>query len=197
MGRFISADDISMVPHYALTTDFNLYAYAYGNPIKYTDAEGNFALVIGGITLGVCALVILSAVVAISFFMIFFPAEFGQVVNVCYSKIVDFFNACKSRSTSFWEKRKKSKQTHIHHIVAKTAKDAAPARAILEEKGFKVLTDSRNLVGLKARFHQKLHTNLYHQSVYGMLKPVENDKNKVRHALFVMKVLLSAINLVQ
>lgn len=38
LGSFLSADPIIQAPHY--TQDLNLYSYAYGNPLKYTDPSG-------------------------------------------------------------------------------------------------------------------------------------------------------------
>lgn len=197
IGRFINADDISMLSNYAVKENYNLYSYAYNNPVKYADPDGNAALVIGGITISVGAIIILSAGIAIAFFSVFFPAEFNQVCNVSYSAIVDFFNACKSRATTLWEKLTKSGRINVHHIVAKGAKRAQPARDVLKRHDIKPLTDSRNLVPLKERFHQKLHTRLYYDSVNAVIKKNEDTKEDVCHALLVLKILLSAINVVQ
>ena len=40
LGSFLSADPVIQAPNY--TQDLNLYSYAYGNPLKYTDPSGYF-----------------------------------------------------------------------------------------------------------------------------------------------------------
>lgn len=59
-------------------------------------------------------------------------------------------------------------------------------------------TDIRNRVDLKARFHQKLHTNVYYNAVNIVLTPFINTSElEVSNVLFVLKTLLTAINIVQ
>ena len=198
IGRFISSDDISMIPEYAVGVNYNLYSYAYGNPIKYLDPNGNAGLMIGGITISIGAIIILSACTAITFFGLFYPTEFNQACNVCYSAIVDFFNACKNSATSLWEKLRKSGRTNSHHIVAKAARDAEEARDVLWSVYINPTTDIRNRVNLKERFHQKLHTRWYYRSVNAVLAPYySTSEEEVSNVLFVLKTLLSAINVIQ
>lgn len=140
---------------------------------------------------------ILSAALAIVFFAVFFPTQFNSVCNVCYNSIVDFFNACKKSATSLWEKWTKSGRTNSHHIVAKQAAKAEPARVVLWSVGINPTTDMRNRVDLKERFHQKLHTTAYYNAVNAVLKPFNGNETMVTNVLFVLKTLLSAINLVQ
>ncbi|WP_461633111.1 RHS repeat domain-containing protein [Labilibaculum euxinus] len=42
LGSFLSADPVIQAPNY--TQDLNLYSYAYGNPLKYTDPSGYFEM---------------------------------------------------------------------------------------------------------------------------------------------------------
>lgn len=210
LGRFINADDISMVQQYAENVNYNLYSYAYANPIKYTDNDGNSAITIGGITIGIGKIIIISATVAIAFFMIFFPNEFAEICSTSYSALVKFFKACQERATSFWEKITKPQKPNSHHIVAKTAKDAKPSRDILENAYIDPVTDMRNRVDLKQRFHQKLHTKKYYDavnSVFAVYKDKPKDRytghyypdtvKSVANRLFTLKVLLSTINFFQ
>ncbi|MFA9370977.1 MAG: RHS repeat domain-containing protein [Labilibaculum antarcticum] len=42
LGSFLIADPVIQAPNY--TQDLNLYSYAYGNPLKYTDPSGYFEM---------------------------------------------------------------------------------------------------------------------------------------------------------
>ena len=198
IGRFINADDISRIEHYVLTANYNLYAYAYNNPIKYVDENGDAAIVIGGVTISVAAAIILSASIAIAFLSAIYPEKIQQVCNISRDAIEDFFNACKSRATTVWEKIRKSGRNNSHHIVAQTACRAEEARQILRLAGIEPISDLRNRVDLKQRFHQKLHTVWYYESVNAVFRPFRGSQTEdVSRVLFTLKIILATINLVQ
>jgi len=53
---------------------------------------------------------------------------------------------------------------HLHHIVAQNTLKAAPAREILNRLSINV-NAPENLVLLPAKYHARLHTNLYYNQV--------------------------------
>jgi len=56
-----------------------------------------------------------------------------------------------------------------HHIVAKAAKAAKPARDILAKFGINI-NDKANGVFLSTAFHQSMHTNAYYEAVNAALQ---------------------------
>ena len=91
---------------------------------------------------------------------------------------------------------------HDHHFVPKTAKKAAPARAILNEIYPEMgVEEPINKVLLDAKIHQFVHTNLYYGMVnYAMITayyaPAENklqQEQNVNTALLLLRGLLLVI----
>lgn len=96
---------------------------------------------------------------------------------------------------SYWARRKKSQRLHIHHhIVAKTDGMAADTRIILEDAGIRVLTDDRNLVLLKDRFHERLHTQAYFDCINACFAGKRGKDVQVINTLFALKTILAVIN---
>lgn len=150
-------------------------------------------VVIGGIAIGVKAIIAASAVLCIAFIILCYPALKTAIQEIRRS-IQGFFKECKKRVLSYWEKRRKSQRLHIHHIVAKADKRAKKSQDILENVGITVSTDERNLVPLKDRFHQRLHTNAYFEAVDACLFG-KNDIVQVSNTLFALKTILAIINI--
>lgn len=63
---------------------------------------------------------------------------------------------------------KKKSTIHIHHIVAKLAWRAAPARKILQDNQIGIY-DNNNLVPLPAKMHASMHTTAYYAMVNSRL----------------------------
>lgn len=195
IGRFISPDDIYALNRQPIAANYNLYSYCADNPIKYIDRTGNAAITVIGITVSFGKLVIITFCAIILFMCIFFPNQVTDAVTNAYRWIKDFFDACKKASTTWWEQLTKSCKPHVHHIVAKTDHRAEEARRILQSAGIEPLTDARNLVILKARFHLKLHTSLYHTVCNSTFSAVKSKGNAaIANTLLTMKIILSLIN---
>lgn len=196
--RFISPDDIANIERYSIGTDINLYSYCSSDPINSVDGDGRFAIAIFGVSMSLGSIILLSAFVAIAFFATVFPKQFQATCSAAFSNLVDFFDACMKAKTTFWEKILRSGKIHVHHIVPKALKGAEPARQVLKSAKIEPLTDTRNLVELKARFHLKLHTTFYVNCINALfIKAQKNGDNAVINTLFCMKVLLASINIFQ
>ena len=120
--------------------------------------------------------------------------KWGMYLENIYNAIKDFFNAAKGSMTNWWEKLTKSPKINRHHIVAKAASRAYEAQEICKELKFNYKVDSRNLVDLKARFHNKLHTTRYYKAVNACVKRNKNNYNGLIRTLFTMKTILRIMN---
>lgn len=154
-------------------------------------------LVIGGIAIGVKAIIAAAvfACIFITFLIKCYP-QIKSLIQVIKSDFEDLYNTCKSKMLSYWQRRKKSDKPHKHHIVAKGHSDeyAQKSRDILENVNIRVLTDERNLVTLKARFHLPLHCKEYFKFVYNCLEPYEGSEPCVSNVLFSIKQMLISLN---
>ncbi|MGG6447376.1 DNRLRE domain-containing protein [Pseudobacillus badius] len=124
----------------------NGYNYANNNPIMLIDPSGTAAVAIPALYAGFVALL----GTALVFYAVEQFKEIGRVLNEKYAKI---------------KKRPKYKSKYeVHHVVAQTAKRAAPARKIISKVGIGV-QDKINLISIKTGMHRRLHTNLYYDTV--------------------------------
>lgn len=194
IGRFIGIDDVSAyTDNSEMSVNYNPYAYANNNPIKYYDPDGRAAvLVIGGISIGIKAIIAVSAVVCIALIMVCYPVA-RETIELRYSALGDFFNACKGAKLSFWERRRKSPRLCKHHIVAKIDRRAEGTREIVRPY-LDVFTDERNLIDIKERFHQKLHTTCYYTAQFNCFAPLKDQEFKVLNMLKIQKIIIGIIN---
>ncbi len=149
-------------------------------------------VVIGGIAIGVKAIIAASAVLCIAFIILCYPALKTAIQEIRRS-IQEFFKACKSGVLSIWRRKSKSAKPNIHHIIAKVDSRANRAREIVE-KYMNVWTDERNLVAVKERFHQGLHNKDYFKAVNMCLEPASGNETKIFRVLASLKIILTVIN---
>ncbi len=89
--------------------------------------------------------------------------------------------------------------TNRHHIVAQFDIRAKPSWPILKKANINRFYDEENIVQVSTKMHWYMHTNLYHDSVYGVLYiayqwPLGEYSCNVRFALGTIKVLIEAID---
>lgn len=140
------------------------------------------------------ALIAVAAIVCIAVLIVCYPAIKSLIENIKYSDLTDFFNACKAAKLSFWEKWRKSPKLCTHHIVAKKDHRANDTREIVKKYVPNIVTDERNLVRIKERFHHKLHRDIYFTFQYLCFKPLDGNETKVLNMLKTQKIIISIVN---
>ena len=179
-GRFLNADTIqekgNLLAH-------NLYAYCINNPVGMVDPEGKAFAIALGISFGafVAAAVATVAVIAVA---VVVSDAIVQTVEAVEGWVEGFGKDDVQReltasneistSTTYTDtavsdtvatKQNNERKTHMHHIVAKGAWRAAPARRILMRYGIDPKTSPLNLVPVPAEKHAHLHTAKYYAYV--------------------------------
>ena len=166
-----------------------MFAYCLNSSPNCIDSDGKRAVVYkgdlvgygggGGVSFGLLDLIVSAC------------AATATVIDTYRSRI-------QARVEAKSEKIYKSEKQD-HHIVAQTAKKAAPARAILNEVYPDLGVEAPiNKVLLSSKLHQSIHTNLY----YGMVNfaivtayyaPSENQAQTTQNvdtALILLRALL-------
>lgn len=196
LGRFLSEDDIKVISNEISTyAHINLYSYAQNNPVKYVDPNGDSVLVIAGFAISTKALVLLGSAVILSIIIQFQSDSIAKILENSFSKFEDLIKVLVKSLPSLWDRITKSSKPEIHHIVAKAAAKAAPARNNCINKGIDVYNDDHNLVSIKSRFHRKLHTNLYYNMINIIVVPY-SSRESIYNSMECIKLLLFVLNTV-
>ena len=144
----------------------------------YSDPAGHFiisALIAGAVTSAIVSALVDAAVITAAV----------VVVGMAVSATIDYVNDYQKQKA---EEKENIKQQYddnsprIHHIVAKAAYKAEPAREVLKDNEINVVTDTHNLVVIPHRFHKSMHTNRYYEYVNKRIEPC-NSKEEVYAAL--------------
>ena len=176
LKRFISLDDTGILEEtQGEILGANLYAYCNNNPTMMIDETGYEAIVMGaaaGLLLRVALAVLVTMLVAV---ILSNPAvrrgivdlvnDFGYRITQAYKAMV---SAVATAAAKAMRKSRRAKYER-HHIVARSARKAAGSRDILGANRIGI-NSSYNTVYIKYNLHRHLHTNAYHNSVYGLLK---------------------------
>ncbi len=186
VGRFISADVLLSTGQGVI--GHNAYAYCLNNPVNMSDGCGCMAeLVMPNNMLagaGCWSLSSLFGIIGVGTV----ACATVAVVSTATETAVPANPAIDIDSTWEWckEKAKRILETidqkikeaqplpkyrsngELHHIVAKRAPQAAPAREVLESVGIKT-SDPLNLILLRTEAHRRLHTQVYYNWVNSVL----------------------------
>lgn len=194
LGRFISEDDVKSINNEAEPVPFvNLYSYAQNNPLKYYDPNGDSVIVIAGLAISTKALILLGAAIVVSVVIAAQSDAIARELDRAFNEFVDLVKSLVKALPSLWDRLVKSSRPEVHHIVAKAAAAASPARGNCQRLGINVKSDPNNLVPLKSRFHRKLHTKTYYGAVNAIITPC-NSKTQVYTAMNGIKAFLLMLN---
>ena len=158
----------------AVVQSGNLYVYAVGNPVMYADESGyiiteSVLILLGLATASVILIGLTSATqgltndLAASGHLTTFPTVDINKANIAERYKLgeeSLISAEIDKAAKTYEDRSQ----RIHHIVAKNAYDAQPARNILAKAGIK-LDDSANLVAITHKTHKSMHTKEYYTHI--------------------------------
>ena len=175
LKRFISLDDTGILEEtQGEILGANLYAYCNNNPTMMIDETGYEAITLG-IASGLCRAAIAVLVIALVAVILSNPAvrrgivdlvnDFGYRITQAYKAMV---SAVATAAAKAMRKSRRAKYER-HHIVVRNARKAAGSRDILGANLIGI-NSSYNTVYIKYNLHRHLHTNAYHNSVYGLLK---------------------------
>ena len=172
IGRFVNADSVQT--SYSAMLQCNLYCYCLNNPTIYADSEGRFALLaIGfGTALYMLAEAFVTAAVytAAAVLTVEVTTEVVDLVtDISHTRArekeiteAQTTTVAKTETATNTNQKKKTPSPHLHHVVAKADRRAAPARKVLAECGIDVWNSPCNLVFVPADKHVHLHTNVYY-----------------------------------
>nr|WP_122013173.1 RHS repeat-associated core domain-containing protein [Maliibacterium massiliense] len=182
MGRFINADrffDTEVGTHRQ-----NMFAYCDSNPVNYKDDTGTAQT--GAVPTGIPWIDTIQVAVMIVM------GVYNYYANQRAQQVIR--NATAAYSPSIVQEKpivqgrtRTKKNTHIHHIVAKKARLAQPARNVLVSVGIDYKKDPRNLVILPAKYHQRMHTKEYYEYVNARIRPYKGQSAEVERVLLELQ----------
>ena len=191
LHRFLNADSYVQTGQGML--DKNMFAYCLNNPVNGTDANGNFAIF--GIVVSAAALLKIGLVVAagIAAIAIVNQPQIKRGLSTAIGNAADSISRSISRAKeNVQEKisaRRKAKdnEPRQHHIVAKAAWRAKPARIILEGVGINPQNAPENLITISHGLHKSMHTKNYYDYVNAKLEPCAENRAAVETALLEIR----------
>lgn len=214
-GRFLNADE-QINDNSILGT--NLYTYCNNNAVNMCDNDGKSASAIVIMGIYILAVSIITLCLANAMTSPSFMRGWNQMCNaiarglqsVSHNIGVAYSTAnSKAQSIargiglSFARVKTKTRyrsSTELHHVVAKAAANAKPARLVLDK--VKIGYNSTyNLIRIKTGLHRRLHTNQYYGfansvviSAYNKGNNPSQRRQKVIQGLNTLKGMILAMN---
>ena len=176
MCRFINADGYVQTGQGVL--DKNMFAYCLNNSINRTDSNGTLsglAMAAVAALVKMLPVIILVTTLTVCCYALTQPQVMQgmqSAVNAISNSVSNTVSKAKEKSA---EKRKaKDSDQRVHHIVAKAAWRAAPAREVLRSVEINPTTAPENLITISHGLHKSMHTKTYYDYVNAKLEPCTN-----------------------
>ena len=193
-GRFLNADDTENVNKTASFVSANAFAYGNNNSVIYTDESGNLAISATIVANLAVKLILISAFAVALYKLLQIISDeasklsfrdFKAKLSIVASSIksisrsiaakvgalgkysVESFDMLMATILSLAgnaHRKGRNGNKHKHHIVAKKAWQAFPARLIVLSCGIKT-SYAINLILIDASLHENIHTMLYYTLV--------------------------------
>ena len=169
-----------------------MFAYCLNNPVLYSDSSGSYARVPsrdascfeahsaggGGIPIGL-------------------PVDIGSDIGRIVDQLWDIISKSYARSRT----REYRYDTEVHHLVAKEARNARPAAAILKETLPDGVENPLNKIRIKTGLHRRLHTKIYYGiansyviGAYYLGHDAESRQQNVTISLLVLWTIVYNLN---
>ena len=183
MCRFINADGYIQTGQGVL--DKNMFAYCLNNPINKKDVNGN----ISGLAIAyIASKILIYAIVAIIICEIAATA-LVPTIQKSSNALSDSISSSVSKAKAKAQERKKNRdnEPRKHHMVAKAAWRAEPARKILQEVGMNPTNAPENLIVISHGLHKNMHTKNYYDYVNAKLAPHAGNLDEINQALLEIR----------
>ena len=202
IGRFINADETSLLIRNNVGLSLSLFNYCLNNPINYTDIGGRIAITISLSAAAIASLMkfLIGMLLLWIATTILLDPGFQRALSDAISamgtgikSLSDSIAKAVDDALDKAKKKKKNNKYERHHIVAQAASNssAIKSRALINKVGIGV-NSSVNLVDIKYNLHRHLHTSAYYKAVYNFLKRAEGSYKKTVLVLTVIKKALQA-----
>lgn len=200
-GRFLNSDDVNYIGTTESEISYNPFAYCENNPINLEDQSGNAAVLVAIGMYKVMVVAIAAGYFILSMALINNPFFRQSWANFCAT--IGSYVASGARSlggalaksatsigaqvrsvsrdmvSRFSKVRTvpRYRRTYeIHHIVARQASFAEPARQVFKKVGIRT-SNLKNLVLIKTGLHRRLYTLLYYSLVNNMMEKAYYSAN--------------------
>ena len=152
----------------------NIFFCPCGGGGSYSGGGGGEAIVQGVLTVGAAVGYLFTTVI---------PTAISW-----YDDLIKQAERALSEAKAFAKTITSGEKYVVHHIVAKAASDAAPAREVLESVGIDPLTNGLNLAIIPERVHQGLHTKSYYAYVNSAFFELDNNKDAIISTLVRLQI---------
>ncbi len=207
-GRFINEDDHAFLGASGNTLGYNLYAYCENDPVNCVDPTGRALATATIVTAGVALAGLFLAAFSLTtgFKMAWENAMLTVITG--YKNRLRLILGIKEKAISLICAKLKEivkdiadvvqktgpkyeNESEHHHIVAKSASRAQPARDILAKKDVNIgINDSCNMVWLKKHLHKSLHTKLYYDAINDIVITAYNNSSEKTKNTVIENVLI-------
>ncbi len=194
-GRFLNADDVDYIGFDDSPISYNAFAYCGNNAVNYADYFGTSVSIILGVTAVTLRAVYRAAIILIGITLfcsaqqLYYSGTFDllvtslnhyvTVLGECAEDALETLEKELKRVLSKAKDKVKTKKTHKHHIIAKGAKLAEPARNIWVNNLHYDINSNANLISLNRNLHAFLHTKVYYTAVNTIIKEAYEQKKGI------------------